>query len=146
MRGSAPNCGRFEDPMGAPRQGQASAVSAGEGMAGGAAITEDALLDGRVRLLQPARGHRAGTDAVLLAAAARARAGEHVIDVGAATGAVGLMIAARHPGVDLTLAERDPDLAALCRRNLELNRASGRVALADILDPGSRRHAGLEAE
>ena len=30
---------------------------------------EDAILGGRLRLRQPARGHRAGTDAVLLAAA-----------------------------------------------------------------------------
>ena len=106
------------------------------------AITEDALLGGRVRLLQPAKGHRAGTDAVLLAAVARARAGDRVVDVGAATGAVGLMIAARVPGMDLTLAERDPELAALCRRNLELNGCTGRVAEADILDPGSRRRPG----
>lgn len=112
----------------------------------GMAITEDALLDGRVRLLQPAKGHRAGTDAVLLAALARARADDRVVDVGAATGAVGLMIAARVPGVDLTLAERDPELVALCRRNLELNRRTGRVAEVDILDPGSRKAAGLMAE
>jgi tRNA1(Val) A37 N6-methylase TrmN6 len=77
---------------------------------------------------------------------ARARAGDRVVDVGAATGAVGLMIAAREPGVDLTLAERDPDLAALCRKNFELNGMTGRVAEVDILDPGSRKAAGLMAE
>jgi tRNA1(Val) A37 N6-methylase TrmN6 len=33
-------------------------------------VSEDTLLDGRVRLKQLTRGHRAGTDAVLLAAAA----------------------------------------------------------------------------
>ena len=32
-------------------------------------VTEDALLGGRVRLLQPARGYRVAIDAVLLAAA-----------------------------------------------------------------------------
>jgi tRNA1(Val) A37 N6-methylase TrmN6 len=109
-------------------------------------ITEDALLGGRVRLLQPAKGHRAGTDAVLLAAVARTTGREAVIDVGAATGAVGLMIAAREPDVGLTLVERDPDLAALCRQNLDLNDINGRVALADILDIHSRREAGLAPE
>ncbi|HEX2554786.1 MAG TPA: methyltransferase [Microvirga sp.] len=105
--------------------------------------TEDALLGGRVRLLQPARGHRAGTDAVLLSALATPRPGEHLIDVGAATGAVGLMVAARVPGLGLTFVERDPDLADLCRRNLALNGACGRVAVADILDGAARRAAGL---
>src|SRR3712207_6087045 len=86
----------------------------------GAALTEDALLGGRVRLLQPRRGHRAGTDAVLLAAAVSPGDGERVVDLGAATGAVGLMIAARS-NADLVFVDRDPVLLALCRDNLRLN-------------------------
>ena len=46
------------------------------------AISEDALMGGRVRLLQPAKGYRAGMDAALLAAACDATAGERVLDVG----------------------------------------------------------------
>jgi tRNA1(Val) A37 N6-methylase TrmN6 len=109
-------------------------------------ITEDTLLDGRVRLLQPAEGHRAGTDAVLLAAAAAADPGDTVVDMGAATGAVGLMIAARVPGVRLILVERDPELAELCRQNLILNHLDGQVAAADLLDSRARREAGLLSE
>ena len=97
-------------------------------------ITEDTLLGGRVRLLQPARGHRAGTDAVLLAAAAPVRPGDLVIDVGAASGAVGLMIAARVAAA-LVFVERDPALAGLCRRNAGLNGTDGRIVVADVLDP-----------
>ncbi len=44
------------------------------------AITEDALLGGRVRLLQPERGYRIAIDAVLLAAAVEANPDGHVID------------------------------------------------------------------
>jgi tRNA1(Val) A37 N6-methylase TrmN6 len=97
-------------------------------------ITEDTLLGGRVRLLQPARGHRAGTDAVLLAAAAPVRPGDLVIDVGAASGAVGLMIAARVAAA-LVFVERDPALAGLCRRNAGLNDTDGRIVVADVLAP-----------
>jgi tRNA1(Val) A37 N6-methylase TrmN6 len=106
-------------------------------------VTEDALLGGALRLLQPAKGHRAGTDAVLLAASASVKGGDSVLDVGAGTGAVGLMILSRSPEAHLTLVERDPALAALCERNLLLNRSQGRVAAADILDPRSRLDAGL---
>ncbi|HEV2558076.1 MAG TPA: methyltransferase [Microvirga sp.] len=105
-------------------------------------VTEDRLHGGRVRLLQRAKGHRAGTDAVLLAASAPLSPGQTVCDVGAATGAVGLMAAARVP-VRLVLVERDPDLADLARRNLALNGRDGEAAVADILDPASRRAAGL---
>jgi tRNA1(Val) A37 N6-methylase TrmN6 len=53
------------------------------------------------------------------------------------------MVLSRAPSSHLVLVERDPDLARLCERNLELNRFNGRVAEADILDPDSRRTAGL---
>jgi tRNA1(Val) A37 N6-methylase TrmN6 len=68
------------------------------------------------------------------------------MDVGAGTGAVGLMLATRVPGARLVLLEREPDLAELCRRNLALNDVAGEVMEADILAGTSRRLAGLTAE
>ncbi|HST94348.1 MAG TPA: methyltransferase [Microvirga sp.] len=108
--------------------------------------TDDSLLGGRVGLTQPARGHRAGTDAVLLAASAPVRAGETVVDVGAASGAVGLMVAARERDARLVFVERDPDLAELCRRNCRRNGVEAQIAAVDILDRHARLGAGLEPE
>ncbi|WP_112663239.1 tRNA1(Val) (adenine(37)-N6)-methyltransferase [Microvirga flavescens] len=108
--------------------------------------TDDSLLGGRVRLLQPAKGHRAGTDAVLLAAIAPVSPGHVVADVGAATGAVGLMAAAREKAARLVFVERDPALAALCRRNADLNNVNAHVAEADLLDRATWANAGLEPE
>ncbi|HEY0053102.1 MAG TPA: methyltransferase, partial [Caulobacteraceae bacterium] len=56
--------------------------------------TTDGLLDGRVRLTQPARGYRAGVDAALLAAACPAAPGERVVEAGCGAGAVLLQVAA----------------------------------------------------
>ena len=109
-------------------------------------ITEDSLFDGGVSLVQPAKGHRAGTDAVLLAAAARAKAGDRVLDVGAATGAVGLMVAARKKEVRLAFVERDAGLADLCRQNCRVNGIEAEVFVADLLDKASRHAAGLRPE
>lgn len=106
-------------------------------------ITQDLLLGGRVRLAQPAKGHRAGTDAVLLAACARVKAGDRVVDVGAATGAVGLMVGAREKAAQFIFVERDPDLAELCRRNCLENGLSGEVLAVDVLNKASRYAAGL---
>ncbi|HEU6442976.1 MAG TPA: methyltransferase [Microvirga sp.] len=109
-------------------------------------ITEDCLLGGRVPLAQPAKGHRAGTDAVLLAASAPAKAGDRVLDVGASTGAVGLMVAAREKGLRLGFVERDPRLAELCRRNCRENGVEAEIFVADVLDRAARRGAGLLPE
>lgn len=107
------------------------------------AVTEDALLGGRVRLLQPRRGHRAGTDAVLLAAFADAQPDDHVVDLGSASGAVGLMVATRQAAARVTLVERDPDLVALADRNIALNGWTDRVSAicADAFSPRRERVA-----
>lgn len=96
-------------------------------------MTEDALLGGSVRLLQPRRGHRAGTDAVLLAALCPAvQEGGTVVDLGSGSGAVGLMIAYRQPAARVVFAERDPGLVALCRRNVALNVLGGRAECVEV--------------
>ena len=95
-------------------------------------IVENALLGGRVRLLQPAKGYRAGMDAALLAAACDAAPGDRVIEAGCGAGAVLMQIAARRPGVRLTGLERDPAMAALARRNATLNGADAEVVEGDV--------------
>src|SRR5580704_18607950 len=78
-------------------------------------ITEDAFLGGQLRLRQLKSGHRAGHDAMLLAAATPARPGDRVADFGAGVGAAGLAVARRVAGIDLVLVEIDADLANLAR-------------------------------
>ena len=95
---------------------------------GGAAdLTEDAILGGRLRLAQPKRGHRVGHDAILLAAACPARAGEHAVDLGAGVGAAALALATRVADLTVTLVEIDPELAALATTNAERNGLAARV-------------------
>jgi len=85
------------------------------------ATSEDAVLGGRMLLRQPRRGHRFGHDAILLAAATPAKAGEHAVDFGAGVGAAGLALASRVPSLALTLAEIDPALVALATDNIGRN-------------------------
>ena len=90
-------------------------------------LTEDALLGGRVRLLQPRKGYRVAVDAVLLAAAVDAAENARILDLGAGVGAVGLCIARRVAGCLITGIELQPELAALAERNAALNGVSERV-------------------
>src|SRR5882672_4568893 len=98
-------------------------------------LTDDAVLGGRLRLKQPRRGHRFGHDAILLAAACPARAGERVVDLGAGVGAAGLALAARIGAVELSLVEIDPTLAALATENAAHNGIAVRVNALDAAAP-----------
>lgn len=95
-------------------------------------VTEDMFLGGQLRLRQPKRGHRAGHDAILLAAATPAWPGRRVVEFGAGVGAAGLSVARRVTGVDLTLVEIDPALALLAGTNADANGLNARVATLDV--------------
>ncbi|AMJ58994.1 tRNA1(Val) (adenine(37)-N6)-methyltransferase [Bosea sp. PAMC 26642] len=97
-------------------------------------IVEDRLLDGRLLLRQPRKGHRAGSDAILLAAAIPALGEGPLLDMGAGVGTVGLAVALAQPALRVVLVERDPDLVALAQANIAANGCTERVAVfgADI--------------
>jgi tRNA1(Val) A37 N6-methylase TrmN6 len=91
--------------------------------------TADTLLGGRVRLDQPAHGYRVAIDPVLLAAAAPARAGERVLDLGTGVGAAMLCAASRVAGCAFVGIELDTDLVAIARANVAANRMGNRVTV-----------------
>lgn len=99
-------------------------------------ISESTLLDGRLRLRQFRTGHKAGTDAVLLAACTPAWTEGLVIDLGCGSGAVGLMAALRAHLARIVLIDNDPRSLGLVQDNISLNalRARAEVRPADILD------------
>jgi tRNA1(Val) A37 N6-methylase TrmN6 len=95
-------------------------------------LTEDAFLGGRLRLRQPKSGHRAGHDAMLLAAATPARPGDRVADFGAGVGAAGLALATRISGIQIVLIEIDDALAELARGNAASNRIEAKIIAMDL--------------
>ena len=106
--------------------------------------SEDAFLGGQLRLKQLKSGHRAGHDAVLLAAATAARPGDRVADLGAGAGVAGLAVARRVAGIDLVLVEIDAALAGLARANADANAIQADVIVLDVeADAGAFTAAGL---
>jgi len=100
-------------------------------------LTEDAFLGGKLRLRQPKSGHRAGHDAMLLAAATPARSGDRVVDLGAGVGAAGLAVARRVSGIDLVLVEIDEKLAELARGNAISNAIAAETVALDATSASS---------
>lgn len=95
-------------------------------------LTDDKFLCGRVRLLQPEKGYRAATDAVLLAAACPAGPGQSVLDLGCGAGAASLCLGARVSGLRLTGLEVQPEYADLARRNAARNGMEMEVVEGDL--------------
>lgn len=96
-------------------------------------VSDDAFLGGRLRLLQPMHGYRAGLDAVMLAAAVADRGGApfSVLDAGAGVGTAGLCVAARCEGARVVLVEREPELVALAAENISRNGLGDRVSVVE---------------
>jgi tRNA1(Val) A37 N6-methylase TrmN6 len=93
------------------------------------AVSEDTVLNGRVRLRQPVAGYRAGMDAALLAATCDANPGERVIEAGCGVGGALLAAACRRPGARFVGVERDLAAADLARGNIALNGFADRVEI-----------------
>jgi tRNA1(Val) A37 N6-methylase TrmN6 len=106
-------------------------------MTDSAEFTEDAFLGGRLLLRQPKSGHRAGHDAMLLAASTAARAGDRVVEFGAGVGAAGLALARRIDGIRLVLVEIDDVLAGLARDNAAANAISADIVVLDVTSEAS---------
>ncbi|MCY0094114.1 methyltransferase [Hoeflea sp. J2-29] len=94
-------------------------------------------------------GHRAGMDAMLLAATVPDGASGVLADLGSGAGAAGLAAATRLPGLGVVLVERAPAMADCARRSLALVENAHLAARAEVIEAdvalsgNQRRSAGL---
>jgi tRNA1(Val) A37 N6-methylase TrmN6 len=111
------------------------------------AHTIDAFHRGNFWLVQPrGKGHRAGMDAMMLAAAVPAHFAGRLADFGAGAGAAGLAVASRCPKAEVLLVERSAEMVEFARQTLARDanaHLSGRVAVlaADVTLTGKARAA-----
>ena len=96
-------------------------------------VTTDDFLNGKIKLRQSVKGLRATSDAVLVAAAVKAKKYDSVLDVGAGNGVIGLCIGARVP-VSLTALEIQENLVQLIQENAALNDLRITVIRTDLFN------------
>jgi tRNA1(Val) A37 N6-methylase TrmN6 len=106
-------------------------------------VTDDALLNGRVRLLQPENGYRIAIDPVFLAAAIPAGVDDAVLDIGCGVGAASLCLAVR-TGCRIIGIDADRAAVRLAGDNVIRNGLSGRVMIlaGDLARPPQRLEPG----
>lgn len=109
--------------------------------------TVDAFHFGEFFVVQPkGRGHRAGMDAMLLAAMVAGPGPMRVADLGAGAGAAGMGVASRIDNAEVVLFERSAEMAGYARRSVAYPanaRIAPRIAVieADVTLRGKARHA-----
>lgn len=96
--------------------------------------TKNAFLGGKLWILQPVGGYRAGVDPVLLAASVPAEPGQSVLELGCGVGTAFLCLSRRVGGLTCHAVEIQPDYAQLARENLALNKMTGEIHDADLSD------------
>ena len=99
-------------------------------------MTEDGFLGGRLKILQPEKGYRAGIDAVFLAASIPCKPGEPVFEAGIGTGVAALCLVERVPSVHVTGIELASRYAYLAEENARRNNLdrSIRIIHGDVKD------------
>ncbi|MCR5858686.1 tRNA1(Val) (adenine(37)-N6)-methyltransferase [Mesorhizobium sp. J428] len=111
--------------------------------------TLDAFHRGAFHLVQPRDGHRAGMDALVLAAAVPGGFAGGLADLGAGAGAAALAVLSRCPGARATLVEREPAMLEAAQLTLALAEnavLSGRAKILAVdveLAGKARAAAGL---
>ncbi len=95
--------------------------------------TVDAFHRGRFHVVQPRAGHRAGMDALVLAALVPTGFAGRVVDLGAGAGAAGLAVLSRCPQARAVLVEREPPMVEAARLTLALPQNAVIAARAELL-------------
>ncbi len=112
-----------------------------------ASMTDDAFLGGKLQILQPEKGYRAGIDAVFLAAAIPVNDGDTVFEAGIGAGVASLCVLARNQMVHITGIEANTRYAVLCEQNAKRNNLSNalRVIHADVKEALRKDLANMPA-
>jgi len=92
--------------------------------------TLDSFYHGRIRIIQKKKGYRFSVDAPLLADFIRPRPSDALLELGAGSGIISLLLSLK-PLRRIVCLEIQPGLAELARRNIRLNRLEERIAVLE---------------
>ena len=95
-------------------------------------LSQDDFLGGKLTLMQPTAGYRAGADPVLLAASVPAKLGDTVLELGCGVGTALFCLMSRVPGLVSTGVEINPSYADIARQNADLTGLAADIHTADL--------------
>ncbi|MDY6903616.1 MAG: methyltransferase [Thermodesulfobacteriota bacterium] len=107
-------------------------------------LTSDTFFNGRIHVSQPAEGYRFSLDAPLLAGHISPGPDARIVDLGTGCGIIPLLLAHRHPTVQITGFELQTRLATIAMNNVKTNDMADCIAIvqADIHTVGHGKAGG----
>ncbi len=82
--------------------------------------TFDEILNGKLKIFQPKKGYRVGTDAIILAASINPKKGD-LLDLGSGVGAISLAVLCSTKNVKIFAVEKDQLSFELLKENIKIN-------------------------
>ncbi|MDR1236175.1 MAG: methyltransferase [Holosporaceae bacterium] len=106
-------------------------------------LTNDSILSGRIKLLQPKVGYRVAVDPIILAHFINIKPEEKILDVGCGVGTVSLILKSKEKLAQITAIDVDEEMCRICVQNSLLNSLEievKNVAIEKIDDDPSLRN------
>jgi tRNA1Val (adenine37-N6)-methyltransferase len=91
--------------------------------------TLESLFGGRLKILQKKKGYRYTIDSILLAHFVELKEEERLLELGAGSGVISLVLAFRNPSIRVTGIEIQEGLAGMAGRSVALNGLEGRAEM-----------------
>jgi tRNA1(Val) A37 N6-methylase TrmN6 len=84
-------------------------------------FTEDSIMNGRIKLLQPKVGYRVAIDPIVLAHFVDVKPHQKILDVGCGVGTVSLILKSKEKLAQITAIDMDEKMCCVCQQNSLIN-------------------------
>ena len=84
-------------------------------------LSEDCILDGKLKFFQPKNGYRIPIDPIILASMIKISKNQTVLDVGCGVGTISLILKFKNSSAKISAIDIDPTTCEICRLNSEKN-------------------------
>jgi tRNA1Val (adenine37-N6)-methyltransferase len=92
-------------------------------------LTTDTFFNGKLHVNQDVAGYRFSIDAIILANHTQVRTGDRLLDLGTGCGIIPLILAYRHPNIQIYGIEIQKNLTELATANVKKNNMQDRITL-----------------
>jgi FkbM family methyltransferase len=99
-------------------------------------LTEDSILNGKIKLFQPQNGYRAALDPIILASFIRLTPSQRVLDVGCGVGTISMILKRNENTAEITALDMDKEMCQICEQNASTNGLA-----VEVLNTGIENYA-----